>query len=69
MDTFMYPFLSYQKGEIFIENKTLEKKNCNNVLAYSMKLALLNELLRLNKITEQEYSLIRAKIKLEHKIV
>lgn len=38
-------------------------------MAYSMKLALLNQLLKLNKITEQEYSMIKAKIKLEHKIV
>lgn len=34
-----------------------------------MKLALLNQLLKLNKITEKEYSLIKAKIQLEHKIM
>ncbi|MBP3920101.1 MAG: conjugal transfer protein [Bacilli bacterium] len=40
----------------------------DNLLSYSMKLALLNQLFKLNKITEREYSLIKAKIKLEHKI-
>ncbi|MBO5095756.1 MAG: conjugal transfer protein [Bacilli bacterium] len=40
----------------------------DNLLSYSMKLALLNQLFKLNKIIEREYSLIKAKIKLEHKI-
>ena len=37
----------------------------NNILYYSMKLAMINKLLRLNKITDGEYSKIKVKIKEE----
>lgn len=49
--------------------KKSEVKKCDDLTAYCMKMALINELLRLNKITEKEYSLIKAKLKVEHKIV
>lgn len=62
-------FFVVLKGEIIIQKKNTNEKSCDNLMAYSMKLALLNQLLKLNKITEQEYSMIKAKIKLEHKIV
>ena len=60
--------MSYQKGEIMKEKKNTPKNGCDDILSYSMKLALINELLRLKKITEQEHSMIKAKIKIEHKI-
>lgn len=49
------------------KDKKLEVKK-DNILEYSMKLALLTQLLNLNKITEREYSMIKEKLKLEHKI-
>ena len=61
--------MSYKEGEINIKTKIESNKSCDDILAYSMKLALLNELLKLKKITEKEQSLIKAKLKLEHKIV
>lgn len=61
--------MSYEEGEIIIKTIKDKDKSCDDILSYSMKLAVLSELLKLNKITEKEYSLIKAKIKLEHKIV
>ena len=43
-------------------------KKSDNIFDYSMKIALLTNLLQLEKITEKEYKMIKEKLKIEHKI-